>query len=138
MPVSSRCPVPIPLPAALEETLAKKYSRSCIVLTDELFFRSGVARVLEVVQRGREWVKNIQQHSKVALSASVYFAQLESSRCLPHLEAVGVDLQQTQMKALRAKTDAHERQPPAVSYRRVNHLRKSESSAVPLESGGHA
>ena len=89
----------------MEEPLAKKHSRSCIVLTDELFVRSGVARVLEVVQSGREWVQNIQQHTKVALSASDYFAQLESSRRLAHLEAVGVALQQTQLKALRAKTD---------------------------------
>ena len=94
-----------PLHAALEEPLAKKHSRSCIVLTDELFVRSGVARVLEVVQSGREWVQNIQQHTKVALSASDYFAQLESSRRLAHLEAVGVSLQQTQLNALRAKTD---------------------------------
>ena len=88
-----------PLQAAMEEPLAKKHSRSCIVLTDELFVRSGVARVLEVVQSGREWVQNIQQHTKVALSASDYFAQLESSRRLAHLEAVGVALQQTQLKA---------------------------------------
>jgi hypothetical protein len=94
-----------PLQAAMEEPLAKKHSRSCIVLTDELFVRSGVARVLEVVQSGREWVQNIQQHTKVALSASDYFAQLESSRRLAYLEAVGVALQQTQLKALRAKTD---------------------------------
>ena len=93
-----------PLQVALEEPLAKKHSRSCIVLTDELFVRSGVARVLEVVQSGREWVQNIQQHTKVALSASDYFAQLESSRRLAHLEAVSV-AQQTQLKALRAKTD---------------------------------
>ena len=92
-----------PLQAALEEPLAKKHSRSCIVLTDELFVRSGVARVLEVVQSGREWVQNIQQHTKVALSASDYFAQLESSRRLAHLEAVDVALQQTQLKAQSLK-----------------------------------
>ena len=73
------------------------------MLTDELFVRSGVARVLEVVQSGREWVQNIQQHTKVALSASDYFAQLESSRRLAHLEAVGVALQQTQLKAQSLK-----------------------------------
>jgi hypothetical protein len=49
-----------PLQAALEMPLSKKHSRSCTVLTDELFVRSGVARVLKVVQSGREWFQNIQ------------------------------------------------------------------------------
>jgi Transposase DDE domain len=94
-----------PLVAVFGCPLVQNSSRSCTVFKDEAFLKSGIGRVLEVVQSGREWVQHLQQHDGLVISSSDYFAALESSRRLGYVVAVREALETLELANLRAKND---------------------------------
>ncbi len=94
-----------PLDSVLNDPQVLLHRRPCKVITDELFLRAGVTRVLEDVKSGRDFVQQMQQLAGLLISGSDYFAQLESSRRQGLVESVSAALRRNFLSKLRLATD---------------------------------
>jgi Transposase DDE domain len=74
-----RCRFFAPVEAALREAT---HRRQCPEFSDEEFLESGIGRVIEVVQSGRDWVQQLQMWMKSSLTVSTFFGSLKSQRRL--------------------------------------------------------
>ena len=68
-----------PLSKALS---AARHRRVCHCFDDEAFLKSGIVRVLENVQSGRDWVQQLVARTGVLLSVGNFFEALKSPRRL--------------------------------------------------------
>jgi len=68
-----------PLSKALS---AARHLRACQRFNDEAFLKSGIVRVLEQVQSGRDWVQQLVVRTGVVLSVGNFFEALKSPRRL--------------------------------------------------------
>jgi len=68
-----------PLSKALS---AARHLRACQRFNDEAFLKSGIVRVLEHVQSGRDWVQQLVVRTGVVLSVGNFFEALKSPRRL--------------------------------------------------------
>jgi len=92
--------------APLKLALASASSRRhCAEFPDEEFLRSGVGRVINNVQSGRDWVQKLQMSVLSKLSVCNFFESLKSPRRLKLIEEVAAHLCQQLDRDCDAATD---------------------------------
>jgi len=80
-----------PLELALSRA---EHSRECTDYSDNIYLHSGVGRVLQASDSGREWVQFFNACHDQSVSVSNFFAALKSDRRLTLLQEIDLDIRQ--------------------------------------------
>ena len=100
-----------------------KYTRSCQIFSDEQFLLSGLLRVIEPVQSGRDWIQQLLSRTKIPLSVGNFFEALKSPRRLLLTQEVALTIRQQvdQVAADRDPLKVHDELNPMAVYAADGH-----------------
>lgn len=122
-----------PLDLALKDAEA---DRQCPRFSDREHLVSGISRVIEIVQSGRDWVQLVRCTINATLSVSVFFQSLRSKRRLALTEQVSVHVCQQLDTYRLAKMDplaAHPELKKFRVYASDGHYEKAAAHTPPVE-----
>ena len=98
--------------APLEVALSRaENTRTCNSYSDHTYVHSGVGRVVEASQSGREWIQFFCTVACVYVSVANFFAALRSKRRLRLLEEVDADVRQQADQQIREHGDPFSKYP---------------------------
>jgi hypothetical protein len=102
-----------PLDRALNRA---RNTRDCTEYPDLMYLRSGVGRVIEGSQSGREWVQLFRAIVYASLSVANFFAALRSNRRLRLLREIDLDIRQQAVQLIRENGDPLAKHPELENF----------------------